>query len=85
MITKIEVDGFKSLRQFSLNLHQGLNVLLFIKAVTHLPAQRVSIITYIEPLSAVILAFLFLREIPNIFTLIGGLLILTSSYLTIKE
>ena len=28
MITKIEVDGFKSLRQFNLSLHQGLNILV---------------------------------------------------------
>lgn len=28
MITKIEIDGFKSLRLFSLNLHQGLNILV---------------------------------------------------------
>lgn len=28
MITKIEVNGFKSLRQFDLKLHQGLNILV---------------------------------------------------------
>jgi AAA15 family ATPase/GTPase len=28
MITKIEVDGFKSLKNFELELHEGLNILV---------------------------------------------------------
>ncbi|MEK6936783.1 MAG: EamA family transporter [Nanoarchaeota archaeon] len=66
-------------------VHQGFNVLLFIKAVTKLPAQNVSLITYLEPVGAVILSLIFLKEIPHLYTLIGGLLILTSCYFTIKD
>ena len=28
MITKIKVDGFKSLKNFELELHEGLNILV---------------------------------------------------------
>lgn len=66
-------------------IHQGFNVLLFIKAVTKLPVQNVSLITYLEPVGAVLLSLIFLKEIPTITTLIGGILILISCYLTTKE
>ena len=65
-------------------IHQGFAVLLFITALKKLPAQNVSIVTYLEPVGAIILAFLILKEIPASMTIIGGLIILSSAYLTTK-
>lgn len=66
-------------------VHQGFAVLLALYAIRNIPAQKISIITYLEPVSAVILAMIFLGEIPSIFTLVGGGLILASCYLTVRK
>ncbi|MBI2657787.1 EamA family transporter [Candidatus Woesearchaeota archaeon] len=66
-------------------LHQGIAVLLFIKALKMIPVQRASVITYLEPVGAVILAAIFLKEIPGILTLIGGSLILAACYFVVKK
>ncbi len=66
-------------------VHQCFAVLLIVKAIKALPAQNVSIVTYLEPVSAVVLAFIFLNEVPRIATLLGGVLILASCYLTVKK
>ena len=66
-------------------VHQGIAVLLFINALKLISAQRVSAITYLEPLGATLLALIFIREMPDLFTLIGGAMILAACYLTIKN
>lgn len=66
-------------------VHQGIIAFLFYKALQNLPAQNFSIITYLEPVGAVILAIIFLSEIPTIFTIVGGALILLSCFITIKN
>ncbi len=65
-------------------IYQGFAVLLFITALKNLPSQNVSIVTYLEPIGAVLLALLILKEIPSLTTIIGGAIILISSYLIIK-
>jgi drug/metabolite transporter (DMT)-like permease len=63
--------------------YQGLAVLLFVKALNKLKAQNVSVVTYLEPVGAAVLAALCLAELPGIYTLAGGSLILCSCFLTI--
>ncbi len=66
-------------------VHQGFAVLLALHAIKNIPAQKISIITYLEPVSALVLAIIFLGEVPSVFTLIGGSLILASCYLTVRK
>lgn len=66
-------------------VHQGIAVLLMIKALKMLPSQNVSVITYLEPVGATILALLFLGEIPSLATLLGGGMILFSCYLILRN
>ncbi|MFA4829254.1 MAG: EamA family transporter [Thermodesulfovibrionales bacterium] len=40
---------------------------------------------YIEPVSAIILSMIFLSEMPGINSIIGGVLIIFSGYLTLRE
>ena len=40
---------------------------------------------YIEPVSAIILSMIFLNELPGINSVIGGILIIFSGYLTLKS
>lgn len=51
---------------------------LYVWGMRVVEAQRVSILGYIEPLAAIVLAAFFLSEIPGVRTLAGGLLILVS-------
>ena len=58
---------------------------LFIKSLVHIKAQTVSIITGLEPVWGIILAILFLNEIPNLQTIFGGAIIIFTSFLTINR
>ena len=66
------------------SVHQGAAVLMFLYAVRLLPAAKVSIITFLEPVGAVILGILFLGEVPSARTLAGGFLVLGACVLTMK-
>ena len=62
MITKIEVDGFKSLKDFDLNLHQGLNILVGPNG-----AGKTNIILFFEFLSNIAK-----HQIGNAISNVGG-------------
>lgn len=51
---------------------------LFIKSLKHFSASTTSIIVSTQPLFAIILAFIFLKEIPTSNTFIGGALIIST-------
>lgn len=52
---------------------------LFIKGMKRVKAQIASIIATLEPVYGIILAIIFLREIPALRTIIGGLLIIIAT------
>ncbi len=54
---------------------------IFNWALGHLPAAFVSIALIGEPIGTIILAFLFLKEVPNFLEILGGLLILGGIFL----
>jgi drug/metabolite transporter (DMT)-like permease len=59
---------------------------LFIQGMRHVRAQTASIISSLEPVYGIVLALLFLREVPSLRTLAGGAVILTAVLLvTVKE
>lgn len=59
--------------------------LLYAWSLKFINAQRASIIGFLEPLSGIVLAMLFLGEVPGVKTLIGGLLILGAGYWVIAR
>lgn len=63
--------------------HSTTAPLLYFSALKQVLAQHAAILGYVEPLSAVPLAFLFLSEAPSAFALIGGILIIFSGYLIV--
>ncbi|HLD80751.1 MAG TPA: EamA family transporter [archaeon] len=65
--------------------YQGVNITWFFKAVQLLPAQRVAVITYLEPVVATLLAALFLNETPGALTLVGGSFILLACYMATRK
>ncbi len=59
-------------------VHIGLAGLLYVYAARRVKAQHIGIISYIEPLSAMIFGLLFLGEQPGWQDLAGGLLIIAA-------
>lgn len=60
--------------------HTGLAYLLYFSSIQNVSAQRVSVLSYIDPISAIILGTLFLGEPLTIYHVIGGICILFSTF-----
>lgn len=74
--------------EFLLVLSLGLTVLsrtLFLNGVPRVKAQHAGIISYVEPISAPVYAWIFLHENISTNTIIGGLLVLLSGWLIMKN
>lgn len=57
-------------------LHTGIGYIYYFDAVNKLSAQTVGILSYIDPVEAVLLSAFFLKEPVNIYTVIGAVMIL---------
>jgi len=66
-------------------VHSTAAPLLYIRGLKEVKATRAAILGYIEPVGAMIFAFIAFREIPPVVSLLGGSLILYSGYLTIRR
>lgn len=65
--------------------HTALALILYVSGLKKIKAQSVGVLSYVDPLSAVILAAIFLGEIPSLLTLVGAILILGSGYILMKK
>lgn len=63
-------------------LHTGIAYLMYFSSINQLTGQSIAILSYIDPISAVILASVFLGESITIMKVIGGLLILGSTFIS---
>lgn len=61
-------------------VHTGIAYLFYFRSIKELKAQSIAILSYIDPVSAVIMAIIFLGENITIVKVIGGILILGSAY-----
>ena len=57
-------------------LHTGIAYIIYFDAVNKLSAQTVGILSYIDPVEAVLLSAFFLKEPLTIWTIIGAIMIL---------
>ena len=64
-------------------VHTGLIGILYVAALAQLPAQQVSILVYLEPVTAVLWAWGVLGEKPSGLTLVGGALIVAAGLLIV--
>lgn len=65
--------------------HSTIAPLLYVQGFKSVKANEAAILGYMEPVGAVILALIFLNEIPGLQALAGGGLILCSGYMTIRN
>lgn len=61
----------------------GVSLQLFQNALAVIPATHAAIITYLEPVGALLIAALLLKESITLYTVIGGLIILGSGLLLV--
>jgi drug/metabolite transporter (DMT)-like permease len=59
-----------------------LAYLIYYYALQHIPASRVSAVSYLQPLGATVLAVLLLGDLITATLVIGGILVLTGVYVT---
>lgn len=53
---------------------------LFIKGMKYIRAQTAAIISSLEPVYGIVIAFFFLHEIPSFRTVLGGMIILSAAF-----
>lgn len=58
---------------------------LHMEGIKRITAQEASVLGYIEPLSATVYAIFLLSEIPTLFVLAGGLLIIVSGFVVVTR
>lgn len=66
-------------------VHTGIPYLMYFSAIKDLKAQNVAIVSYIDPISAVIFGAIFFQETMTMLQVLGGLLILLSTFLGNRE
>ena len=60
-------------------VNTGITYGLYFSGIKELKAHTIAIFSYIDPIVAIFLSIIILREKPDIFTIIGGVLILGST------
>ena len=63
-------------------LNTGITYSLYFSSIKELKAQTIAIFSYIDPIVAIFLSTFFLKEKPDIYTVIGGILILGATFVS---
>lgn len=63
-------------------VHTGIAYFLYFSSFKELKGQTIAVLSYIDPISAVVLAAIFLGESMSIIQILGGILILGSTFLS---
>lgn len=66
-------------------VHTALALYLYFQGLRAVKVQHVGVLAYLDPVSAVLFAFLFLGETPTAASLLGGAAVLASSALLLKR
>jgi drug/metabolite transporter (DMT)-like permease len=66
-------------------VHSTIAPILYYKGLQYVTANKAAVLGYLEPVSAIIFSILFLNEMIGINSLIGGMLIIFSGYLTLRK
>lgn len=66
-------------------VHSTIAPILYFKGLQKVTANRAAILGYLEPVCAIIFGVIFLGEVINYKIIAGGILVLFSGYLTLRE
>ena len=83
------VDGFPAKALWSILLigivYSTIAPILYYRGLQEITANRSAVLGYLEPVCAIILSMFLLKEIPGLYSIAGGLLIMFSGYLTVRD
>lgn len=65
-------------------VHTGLGYFLYFSSIQKLKGQTIAVLSYIDPISAVIIAAIFLSESMTLIQMIGGALVLGATFFSEK-
>ena len=65
-------------------VHSTIAPILYFKGLQLVTANKAAVLGYLEPVCAIIFSMLFLAEVPGINSILGGMLIIFSGYLTLR-
>lgn len=65
-------------------VHTGIAYLLYFSSIKEVKSQSIAILSYLDPIVAILMSFLFLGESMNLVQVLGGLLILSTAYISEK-
>lgn len=57
-------------------VHTGIALFLYFSSIQELPTQTVAILSYVDPVSALVFAAVFLHDLPTVPKILGALLII---------
>ena len=63
-------------------VHTGIAYVLYFGSIKELPAQTVAIFSYIDPILAVLLSALLLKENMDMLSILGAVMILGSTFVS---
>ncbi len=66
-------------------IHTCIALNLYFEGIKKIKVQHVGVLSYIDPLTAIILGIIFFHETPKVNTLLGGTLILIATYLILNK
>lgn len=66
-------------------VHSTIAPILYFKGLQSVTANKTAVLGYLEPVMAIIFSMIFLNEVPGQNSIIGGILIILSGYLTLKS
>ena len=64
-------------------VHSTVAPVLYYKGLKVVTANKTAVLGYLEPVSAIIFSMVFLKEMPGVNSIFGGILIIFSGYFTI--
>ncbi|MDP2156467.1 MAG: EamA family transporter [Nitrospirota bacterium] len=66
-------------------VHSIIAPVLYYRGLQDVSASRAAVLGYLEPVCAILLSMIFLSEMPGPNSLLGGMLILISGYMTVRS
>jgi len=66
-------------------VHSTIAPILYFKGLQSITANKTAALGYLEPVCAIIFAMIFLNELPGKNSIAGGILIIISGYLTLRN
>lgn len=66
-------------------VHTGIAYLLYFTSIKDVKSQSIAILSYLDPIVAILTSFLFLGESMGMSQILGGILILSTAYISEKN